>query len=124
MTAPISQNSANAQQMPIAASNLGGSRKFEPGSFVVNPPQNVYKYSVYDELDLGKDRFKEILNEIQSKKPSKELQKSKRKSVLKKILNLTILAGICIIGYKYRTNIKTAAENIYNRVKNLFIKKS
>lgn len=125
MTAPVSSNNINNNaQAPIGAFGLGGSKKFEPGNFVVNPPSTLYKYSVYDELDLGKDRFKELLGSLNSKSASRNLKKSRRQRVISKIINWGIVIGGGILAYKYRAPIKNILSKSLGLIKNCFKKKA
>lgn len=114
MTAPVSINN-NTTPAPIGAFGLGGSKKPEAGSFVVSPAQNLYKYSVYDELELGKDRFKEILQSIETKSSSKELKKTRRDMIVSKIINWGLLIGAGVLAYKYRSPLKTFFADVFNK---------
>lgn len=126
MTAPVSTSyNPNAPQQPIGAFGLGGSKnKFEPGNFVVNPPPTVYKYSIYDELALGEDRFKEILGSLNSKSASKNLKKTRRQRIVSKIINWSIAIGAGILAYKYRADLKNIALNLLDAAKKAFTKKN
>lgn len=118
MTAPVSVNNTNstAYVQPVGAYTLHGSNRFEPGNFIVNPPSSFYKYSVYDELELGKDRYKEILNSIQSKSALKQQKSTKRRTVFSKILKLALAAAAGILIYKNRNTLKNVFQNLWNRI--------
>lgn len=125
MTAPVSTNigmnttvnNQNSAPQPIGAFGLGGSKSkgVEAGSFVVNPATNIYKYSVYDELELGKDRYKEILTSVENKKASKELKRTRRDMIISKIINWGLLIGAGVLAYKYRSPLKTFFTDVFNK---------
>lgn len=120
MTAPInSVNSINNAQTPapVGAFGLGGSKnKLEAGHIVVYPPQKVYKYSVYDELDLGKDRYKEILSSLESKTAAGDKKRTKIISVFNKLINWGIIIGGGVLAYKYRAPLKNFFLNTFNTI--------
>ena len=98
---------SNAQSMVIGAYGIGGSRdKLEPGKIVVYPPQNVYKFSVYDELDLGKDRFKELLISTEPKAVRMKYKTAKTRQQISKVITWALfLAGGALAIY-HRNSIK------------------
>lgn len=122
MTMPVTN--LNNSFYPVGAYTLDGSNRFEPGKFVVNPPSQFYKYSVYDELKLGEDHFKQILGELASKKPSKELKQSRKKRAISKILGWTLIFGGVLAAYKFCKPFKNLVKGLHNSVKNLFTRKT
>ncbi len=122
MTAPVGINSTISQQ-PVGAYTLNGSNKYEPGNFVVNPPSKFYKYSVYDELKLGEDKFKEIMGNLQNKTAEKNVKRDKRKALLSKIVNWGIVIGGGILLFKYRTPVKNFLSTSWKHVSGIFKKK-
>lgn len=123
MTTPVSYSNMpiNNQQKPtapIGAFGISSNKKFEAGHFVVNPPSQFYKYSIYDDLSLGQDRFNEILSAVESKTSTAKRKKiTKRDMFLQKIFNWGCLIGLGVLTYKYRNGIKNILKNIYDRIK-------
>ncbi len=124
MTTPVSYSNMpiNNQQNPTAPIGAFGisssNKKFEAGHFVVNPPAQIYKYSIYDDLSLGQDRFNEILSAVESKtSTAKRKRITKRDMLLQKIFNWGCLIGLGVLTYKYRNGIKNILQNVYNRIK-------
>lgn len=122
MTAPVSTNTTIPQQ-PIGAYTLNGSNRFDAGNFVVNPPSQFYKYSVYDEIKLGEDKFKEILGNLHTKTAQKNLKRDKRKALLSKIINWGIVIGGGILLYKFRKPVKNAFSAFWNKMSEILKKK-
>lgn len=90
--------------MQNSLNSVNPNMKFTPDSnTVVNPPKRVYKYSMYDELKLGEDKYKEIITALN--KPSPSAQKERTQNILKNLLGIVIVAGLGILGYKNRNRI-------------------
>lgn len=122
MTAPVGLNTVTNLQQPVGAYTLNGSSRFEPGSFVVNPPSQFYKYSIYDELKLGEDKFKEIISNLQDGTARKNIKRDKRKKLLSKMINWGIVIGSGILLYKYRTQLKGFVSQTFDALKRMFKK--
>lgn len=117
MATPVGNNNITPQ---IAASGLGNAQqKYEAGSFVVNPPKNVYKFSVYDELDLGKDRYKELLQAVEPNSMKSLYKKSKARTIAKKIIKWGVVIGGAVLAFKHRVPVQNFFANIFNKVKKL-----
>lgn len=119
MVAPISSMNSQMSQAPVA---IGASRLSEKQlhleekkGYVANPPSNFYKYSIYEDLDLGKDRFKELLGSL--KKESPEMKHRKTKKFLKRLVNLAVVVAGGFIAYKHRVGLKNFFVNGYNKMK-------
>ena len=112
------QKVCNNHITATAAQTFGSSNsKFEAGHIVVCPPQKVYKYSMYDELELGKDRYKELLNVVEPKLVQKSRKKSKVNNFIKKFVKLALATATIILAYKQRTTIKNFFANIFSKIK-------
>ena len=110
-------NNVNAQPALIGAYGIGGSRdKLEPGRIVVYPPQNVYKFSVYDELDLGKDRFKELLLSTEPKSVRMKYKTSKTRQRISKVLNWALLIAGGIFAFYHRNSIKNFCKTLATKI--------
>lgn len=122
MTAPLSPvNIANTPiQSPIGASGLSEKQLHLDTNrrIVANPPPSVYRYSVYDDLSLEKDRFKEILGSLKKEPPS--IRKTKAKRFVKNLITLAVVTGGAIFAFRHRAGIKNVVVNSYNKIKNWF----
>ena len=117
----ISPNINNTPQQPqIGAYTLNGSNKLEAGNFVVNPYSDIYKFSLYDELHLDKDNYKEMHDIIFKNKLPQSPKKRKAKRIIKNIFKVGIAIGSAVLIYKYRTPIKTKVIDLFNKIKNAF----
>ncbi len=81
-----------------------------PERIVVVPPQRFYRYSLYDELKLGENKYNEIKSALS--KPSKTTKQLKRENVISNIFQLLFLTGIGCIGYKNRHLIMNQIKKI------------
>ena len=113
------QNVSNNNHItPTNVQGFGNSNsKIEAGHFVVCPPQKIYKYSIYDEFELGKDRYKELLSVIEPKLVQKSRKKSKVNNFIKKIVKMALATATVILVYKKRTTIKNFFVNIFDKIK-------
>lgn len=107
---------------PIAASNLSYNKLHLPPKqgVVVCPPSQFYKYSVYDELDLGRDRYKELLSSL--KKTPLDTKKRKARSFVNKLVNVILFTTAAVLIYKNKTMVKKAVSDVYSKIRNLFKK--
>ena len=65
----MAQPVGNTTTPVISAQGLGPTNsKIEAGHIIVCPPEKMYKYSIYDELNLSKDSYKDLLNAVEPKK--------------------------------------------------------
>lgn len=110
--------SVNTNAVPIGAYGIGGSRdKLEPGKIVVYPPQNVYKYSIYDELDLGKDRYRELLLSTEPKSVRMKQKTIKARQRISKAFNWVLfLAGGAFALY-HRNSIKNFCKILATKIR-------
>ena len=109
----------NPNTPPIGAFGINSSNgKLEAGHIVVCPPKTVYKYSMYDELDLGKDRFKELMLAIEPREAARERNVSKTTQFLGKVINWGLAIGVTILAIKHRVPLKNFFANIISKVKN------
>lgn len=108
----------------MSLQNFGNANsKFEAGHIVVCPPQKVYKYSMYDELELGKDRFKELLSAVEPKLVKQNHKRTKINKFFKNLLKIAITTSAVILAYKNRSTIKNFSVNIFNKLQNLIKKR-
>lgn len=97
--------------MQNSGNSVNPNMKFTPNAnVVVHPPRRVYKYSMYDELKLGENKYQQIVDAV--KKPSPSNQRLKTENTLKNILGVALLAGISILGYKNRNWIVSQFKKI------------
>lgn len=90
--------------MQNQVNSVNPNMKFQPNPRqVVCPPAQMYKYSLYDELKLGEDKYKEIKSALRS--PKAIPKPTKTENLLKKIFTLAIIGGGCVLGYKNREKI-------------------
>jgi hypothetical protein len=76
--------------------------KAQQQGFVACPPSDVYKYSVYKELDLGRDTFSEIAAALKETKPLP----TKSQKFKKAVKNIVLIGIAGFIAYKKRDFIK------------------
>lgn len=87
--------------MQNSVNSVNQHMKFTPNkNVVVTPPATVYKYSVYDELRLGENKYDEIMTAIQT--PSEGNKALKRRSVVRKLINTAVVIGLGVLGWKSR----------------------
>lgn len=104
--------------MQNQVNSVNPNMKFQPNPRqVVCPPPKVYKYSMYDELKLGEDKYKEIKSALVNPKTVKK--PSKTESVLQKVFTLAILGAACVLGYKNREKI----SELFKKIPQIFGKK-
>ena len=85
--------------MQNQVNSVNPNMKFQPNPRqVVCPPAQMYKYSLYDELKLGEDKYKEIKSALRS--PKAIPKPTKTENLLKNIFTLAIIGGGCVLGYK------------------------
>ncbi len=90
--------------MQNSVNSVNPNMKFQPNPRqVVCPPAQMYKYSLYDELKLGEDKYKEIKSALQN--PKSAPKTSKTENILKKLFTLAVIGGGCVAGYKNRAKI-------------------
>ena len=89
---------------------------------VVNPPQNIYKYNMYEELNLGRDKSKEYLNAFFSKSTLQSTTKSKARTVLSKIAKCIIIVSGIYLAFKHHTFLKNLVTNCVGKCINIFKK--
>lgn len=107
----------NAQPALIGAYGIGGSRdKLEPGRIVVYPPQQVYKYSIYDELDLGNDRVKELWYATEPKSVRNRYKVEKNKKLISKVLNFAIFLAGGVFAFYHRNAIKNFCKTLATKI--------
>lgn len=90
---------------------------FGKQNYVPNPPENFYKFSVYDELKLDKDMYTQFLKSL--KEPPPGYKKIKRKQKYGKILTTILLVGAGILAYRNRASVLQLGTKIVDFVKNL-----
>lgn len=71
-----------------------------PERLVIDPPRRMYRYSLYDELKLGDDKYKEIKSAIA--RPTKTTKQINRERNISNILKLAVLLGAGFLGWKNR----------------------
>ncbi len=81
-----------------------------PERVVVSPPQRIYKYSLYDELKLGENKYNEIKAALSQ--PTKTTKQLKKENTISNICKILFLTGIGIIGYKNRHRIMEQLKKI------------
>lgn len=97
--------------MSNSVNSVNPNMKFTPNlNKVVVPPAKIYKYSMYDELHLGEDKYKEIISAL--KEPSPGNKKAKKQKTVARIFKTLALIGIGIIGYKNRARIMEQLKKI------------
>jgi hypothetical protein len=85
--------------------------KFSPNPYTVAaPPEQFYKYSAYDELNLKQDVYNELKNSVM--KPSENVKKFKRENAVKKVVNTIIAVGLAILAFKKRNWIGKQLKKI------------
>ena len=89
---------------------------------VVNPPKSIYKYNMYEELNLGSDKRKEYLNAVFSKSTLQSTTKSKVRTVLSKIAKCIIIVGGIALAFKHRAYLKNLVTNCVGKLINIFKK--
>lgn len=97
-------------------------KKLEAGSFVVNPPEKFYRFSVYDELNLDRDIHSEFLQKLDPKTYKQIKAAKKTKKIFSQILTFGVAVAGAILAYKNRGFIKNNAIKAFNAIKN-FLKK-
>ena len=118
----ISPNSSNIQSQQVGAFSLNSSNKMEAGNFVVTPYSNIYKFSLYDELHLDQDHYKEMHDIIFKNKIPKSTKHNKTKKISKNIIKTVLIIGSALLIFKHHTAIKNHINNLYNKIKNIFNK--
>ena len=90
--------------MQNSVNSVNPNMKFQPNPrHVVCPPAQFYKYSLYDELKLGEDKFKEIKSAL--KDPKSAYKPTKTQNFLQNLFIITLITGGGVIGYKNRRKV-------------------
>lgn len=73
---------------------------------VIQPPQNIYSYSLHDELVLGENQYRQILHSINKKQCAALAEKYPNlKSNILTVLKFTAAIGLAGIAFRYRQSI-------------------
>ena len=90
--------------MQNSVNSVNPNMKFQPNPHqVACPPAQFYKYSLYDELKLGEDKYKEIKSALLN--PKSTPKPSKTEKILTNLFALAVIGGGCVIGFKNRAKI-------------------
>ncbi len=73
---------------------------------VIQPPQNIYSYSLHDDLLLGENQYRQILHSINKKQRAVFAEKHPNlKSNILTVLKFTAVVGFAGMVFRYRQSI-------------------
>lgn len=118
----MNNNQSNQQAVSRNTASFGNVQQVNTKPIVVTPHQNIYKYNMYDELNLGKERNREYLNAIFSKSTPSSNLKSKIRTTISKIAKCIIIVGGIALAFKHRVYLKNLVTNCVGKLINIFKK--
>lgn len=86
-------------------------------NIVVNPPDKMYRFSLYNELQLSNNLSKSFINSVS--RPSEGVKNLKRKNKMKNLATAAVVVGGGFILYLKRGAVLNLAQRCFEAIKKL-----